>query len=533
MTDSESDSTNVREYRRRLLVALLENPSPLAQRAHTESGVPLDELASTVGVTARHIMDVVENSDALEYLRDTNSIRIRRSREHAAMIPTMSDDHPGKSMEYGTGDPMRKHSLVPMAAGPLIPSPFVSAGGGAKKPKHRRPLGKSTDIRSVSDSSSGRVGYVCVADEFMLEELESHYADLGYYTKLDYDVLHIRFSEKELAAQQQQLSTAASAAAAGSLKPSSSGTYGATDVTTNRSTGGSTGGALRPPVASAASAAAQTSAAANATRKVGFDLFVFQYGAIVWWGFDQKFFKIVEQDFMFPSGKIQKYIINRYKTQTINEIYPVWCTYSLERKETLEPDDAFKDRLLFDHFLIPFHGSSGSTSTTAARGGGEFDSACISMLCASHALAQSAKIDYLEIKIQDLTQSCKPLPRELKEFGRVTITERRLLQLRGEVLSYRLMLKSGSDLLDEPELFWQNAYLKPIFQATKECFEIVERVKALDTKLDADHEILAMITDQFHERHGARLEWIVIWLVLVEVIIGVLELLLDVRPWVK
>jgi uncharacterized Rmd1/YagE family protein len=115
----------------------------------------------------------------------------------------------------------------------------------------------------------------------------------------------------------------------------------------------------------------------------------------------------------------------------------------------------------------------------------------------------------------------------------VTITERHLLQLRGEVLSYRLMLKSGSDLLDEPEFFWQNAFLKPIFNATKDCFEIDERVRALDTKLDTDNEILSMIADQFHERHGARLEWIVIWLVLVEVIIGVLELMLDVKPWLR
>eukprot|EP00331_Platyophrya_macrostoma_P007150 CAMPEP_0176410984 /NCGR_PEP_ID=MMETSP0127-20121128/3354_1 /TAXON_ID=938130 /ORGANISM="Platyophrya macrostoma, Strain WH" /LENGTH=498 /DNA_ID=CAMNT_0017790529 /DNA_START=142 /DNA_END=1638 /DNA_ORIENTATION=+ len=497
-------------------------------------------------------MAVVENSDALQYLRDTNSLRVRALRDvpmmlggsvNAEDVPKSLVDYNGGNVGGGDGTSTRKYSLataslVPLGSQPgglsVPPASFLSAaaGGATKKPKHRRPLGKSTDIRSVSDSSSGRVGYVCVADEFMLEELESHYADLGYYTKLDYDVLHIRFSEKELAAQQQQLSTATKPIPSSST---TSGTYGATDATSaSRGTGGAPGtsASLQRATATSASVSAVQSAAANATRKVGFDLFVFQYGAIVWWGFDQKFFKIVEQDFMFPSSKIQKYIVNRYKTQTINEIYPVWCTYSLERKETLEPDDAFKDRLLFDHFLIPFHGSSGSTSTTAARGGGEFDSACISMLCASHALAQSAKIDYLEIKIQDLTQSCKPLPRELKEFGRVTITERRLLQLRGEVLSYRLMLKSGSDLLDEPELFWQNAYLKPIFQATKECFEIVERVKALDTKLDADHEILAMITDQFHERHGARLEWIVIWLVLVEVIIGVLELLLDVRPWV-
>ncbi|EAN81626.1 hypothetical protein, conserved, partial [Trypanosoma cruzi] len=75
------------------------------------------------------------------------------------------------------------------------------------------------------------------------------------------------------------------------------------------------------------------------------------------------------------------------------------------------------------------------------------------------------------------------------------------------------------------------AYLKPLFQATKECFEISERVEALDNKLDAANEILSMLAEEFSQRHGARLEWIVIWLVLAEVLIGILELLIDLKPW--
>ncbi|RNC37269.1 hypothetical protein TcCL_NonESM13570, partial [Trypanosoma cruzi] len=181
-------------------------------------------------------------------------------------------------------------------------------------------------------------------------------------------------------------------------------------------------------------------------------------------------------------------------------------------------DEHFRERLRFDHFIIPF-------------GRGDMDTSNVSMLCASHALAQSAKIDYLELKVQELAENCSPLPRELREKGQVSITERRLLQLRGEVLSYRLMLKSGSNLMDEPDFFWENAYLKPVFQATKECFEISERVEALDNKLDAANEILSMLAEEFSQRHGARLEWIVIWLVLAEVLIGILELLIDLKPW--
>lgn len=568
MTDSDSDGAIPRDIRRRILQLLYST-------ADTQNATySVRELAAAVGVDPRHIIGSIEQNNDLIYDRESNTVHVK----HDA----------APSSQYRPARGASGAAAAPTSL-PEFPLAYLT-----KKPKHRRPLGKSSDIRSsvaAADTSTGRVGYVCVADEFLLEELESYYAEQGYYTKCDYDVLHIRFSDKELNKQKVGGGFMSSAAAAtDGSKGNASGltrrpsvgvsntslttteatsstalrsaaatgngakSYGTTP-TTAYGVGASFGssptsngvptmsttvplsvveralakasshqqsgsGAIGTGSASGAAGSLSVPSGSAPARKLGFDLFVFQYGAIVWWGFDQKFFKIVEQDFMFPSSRIQKYIVNRYKTQIINEIYPVWCTYSLERKETLEPDDDFKERLLFDHFLIPFSSQ-------------DLDSASISMLCASHALAQSAKIDYLEIKIQDLTQSCKPLPRELKEFGRVTIAERRLLQLRGEVLSYRLMLKSGSDLLDEPELFWQNAYLKPIFQATKECFEISERVRALDTKLDADHEILGMIAEQFHERHGARLEWIVIWLVLVEVIIGVLELLLDVRPWMK
>lgn len=341
----------------------------------------------------------------------------------------------------------------------------------------------------VEDHRAGRVGYVCVADELNLSALEAHYRDQGYYTKFDFDVLHVRFEDPN--------------------SPSNDGAsvdYGADESLS--------------PISDATPGAAATRFHEKTVKNNGFDLFLFEYGAVVWWGFNTRYFKIVESDFMVPHEGTFKYMTHRYPTQLVNENYPVWCTYNLVRKETLEIDREFVESLRFDHFLIPY-------------GKGDPNTCSIAMLCASHALAQSAKIDYLEIKVQELTVSCTPLPRELRDKGSVTVSERRLLQLRGEVLSYRLMLRSGSDLIDEPSFFWENAYLKPVFQATKEGFEIATRVEALDNKLDATNEILSMLAEEFSQRHGARLEWIVIWLVFVEVIIGVLELLVDVRPWFR
>ena len=395
--------------------------------------------------------------------------------------------------------------------------------------------------------SDGRVGYLCLAEEFKLEEMRRHYEEAGYHTKLAFDVLHV--SERQQASTTHP--TTHQSPAGGSSANTSDVSKRKTKLCDNwlegkcdrsgancafahgehelgpHSTSHDQSGQLRQRGAPASygSTAERTSVAGQQQQHQhqpqqrnarAFDLFIFAYGAVVFWGYDQRHYQIVENDFVLSTSRINRYISGRYPAATVAANFPVWCNFSPDWRSLNpnEPDRVFSDKLLYDHFYIPQ------------------DSVDVK-LCVSHGLAQSAKIDYIEIKVTELTQSCKPLPRELKDKGSVTISERKLLQLRGEVLFYRLMLKSGSDLLDEPELFWQFPWLKPFYTMTKQFFDISERVETLDAKLEAANQIVTMIGDQFNQRHGSRLEWIVIWLVMVEVIIGLLELILDIKPWVQ
>eukprot|EP00658_Telonema_sp_P-2_P083082 TRINITY_DN8906_c0_g1_i4.p1 TRINITY_DN8906_c0_g1~~TRINITY_DN8906_c0_g1_i4.p1 ORF type:complete len:248 (+),score=47.43 TRINITY_DN8906_c0_g1_i4:392-1135(+) len=176
--------------------------------------------------------------------------------------------------------------------------------------------------------------------------------------------------------------------------------------------------------------------------------------------------------------------------------------------------EMFKRSLLRNHhFIIPAVSDS------------------IPMLCIAHALAQAAKVDVLEGMINQLMEQCHPLPTQLKDDGFVRITEKHLLQLRGEVLFYRMQLRGGSDLQAEPEPIWHFPAMETFYLITREVFEVEKLIDVLDSKLDAGNEILSVLSDQFSQRHSSRLEWIVIWLVFVEVIIGVLELILDMKPW--
>jgi uncharacterized Rmd1/YagE family protein len=413
MTDSEGDAVSRRQLEHGLL--------KLLETADSDTGLPLDDVLASI---VRHGGTSYDETAALRFLRSL------------PMVEMVRDATSGQTM-------VRKLAFTKRQS-----ERHVKKRGTTKQPH--------LDTGSLF-AEQGRVGYLCVADEFLLPELARHYQAEGYHTSLAFDVLHV--APKAVASDYQ--------------------------TTANNG---------------------------------HFDMFLFDYGVVVWWSAHPRMFRIVETDFSSPASRLNKYFVNRCKPQILEDNFPVWCTYSSDTRTELdstplEPDSVFLEKLRYDHFLI------------------RNNSADIK-LCVSHALGQSAKIDYLELEVEALTWQCKPLPRELRDRGAVTISERELLQLRGEVLFFRLMLKSGSDLLDEPELFWQHPWLKPFYLVTKEAFQVSERVETLDAKLDTANEILSMISDQFNQRHGSRLEWIVIWLVMVEVVIGVLELLVDVKPWV-
>lgn len=46
-----------------------------------------------------------------------------------------------------------------------------------------------------------------------------------------------------------------------------------------------------------------------------------------------------------------------------------------------------------------------------------------------------------------------------------------------------------------------------------------QRIRLLSDKLDLIHELLNMLADEQNHKHSATLEWIIIWLIAVEIVI--------------
>ena len=256
-----------------------------------------------------------------------------------------------------------------------------------------------------------------------------------------------------------------------------------------------------------------------------FDLFIFPYGSIVWWGTDMDSYRlVVERDFLVPhnpylhglsssrsNSTTQDYIKERYSQRTLEELFPLWLTFTVRESKEESSDDlplaAFIQELQHDHVLLQSHLPAYKQSI-------------------SHALAQSAKLDVLEPLVAELLFFCKPLPLQLSMKGRAQISPKKVNQLKGELFLYRMVLR---DVLDEPDFLWEFSWFSPFYDMVKEDYSIETRVLFLEEKLEGVHDILQMLGMQFSQQHNTRLEWIIILLIVAAVVIAVFQLWVQVK----
>uniref|UniRef100_A0A7S4DFM8 DUF155 domain-containing protein n=1 Tax=Lotharella globosa TaxID=91324 RepID=A0A7S4DFM8_9EUKA len=91
--------------------------------------------------------------------------------------------------------------------------------------------------------------------------------------------------------------------------------------------------------------------------------------------------------------------------------------------------------------------------------------------------------------------------------------------LLGKLFITHTDLTLTSDLLDTPKLFWEEDTNLPFYKKMVTYLEIPKRTQTLDKRKDVLHELYDIIRDSKESQQATRLEWIVIWLILVEVLL--------------
>ncbi|PIL23433.1 hypothetical protein GSI_14744 [Ganoderma sinense ZZ0214-1] len=148
-------------------------------------------------------------------------------------------------------------------------------------------------------------------------------------------------------------------------------------------------------------------------------------------------------------------------------------------------------------------------------------------LSVAHALAQSTLLAHYESLATRILSSpqTRSIPQQLASTGVLALKRKDALRLTGRLFTLRRDVNLVSNVLDVPELFWDEASLKALYDAVREYLEIGPRVQVLNEKIAVAEDLLGAIHDHLNNNAMDRITWIIIWLIVVACLVEVGEVI--------
>lgn len=145
------------------------------------------------------------------------------------------------------------------------------------------------------------------------------------------------------------------------------------------------------------------------------------------------------------------------------------------------------------------------------------------LLALAHAMAQSIKLAAFENHAIETIKTTNHLPESLAREGKIKLSRSEMAKIRGQLFLTKSDIILNYDLLDTPEFFWEHPEYQSIYSMAANYLEIRQRTDVLSKKLETIHELLEMLADEQKHLHSSVLEWIIIWLIAVEIIISIFD----------
>ncbi|SOS78093.1 conserved protein, unknown function [Plasmodium sp. gorilla clade G1] len=139
----------------------------------------------------------------------------------------------------------------------------------------------------------------------------------------------------------------------------------------------------------------------------------------------------------------------------------------------------------------------------------------------SYAFAQSVKLSYFENVVDDTIEKTKSIPECLARTGKIQLKKNDISKKIGELFVNRFYINMNTDMLDTPEIFWDHDDFTDTYEYFGKYLDISKRVEILNHRLDIIKDLYDMLQNELTIQHGYKLEWIVIYLICIEVLIDI------------
>ncbi len=222
------------------------------------------------------------------------------------------------------------------------------------------------------------------------------------------------------------------------------------------------------------------------------DVFIYNYGCIVFWGLDvASESKIINQLSTYLSKPSDSLVVDR-------------CNYVTSPQEDETYIDTERDEIIINsddpHIKLSF----------------------------SYGLSQSVKLSIFEDSVEKTIEENKQIPYELIATGKISLSRKSLAKKIGILFAERSFVNLNSNILDTPDFFWKRPKYEPFYEMSIKFLDIKQRIQILNDRLDIIHELYQILSTELQHAHSSRLELIIIYLILIEVVLGLLK---DVLKW--
>jgi required for meiotic nuclear division protein 1 len=142
-------------------------------------------------------------------------------------------------------------------------------------------------------------------------------------------------------------------------------------------------------------------------------------------------------------------------------------------------------------------------------------------------LAKGLVLSHYETRIADIFDGIEPLAATLRERGRAGARSKELLRHIGEVLLMQQKMVGRVETGEKPELLWDHPELERLYVRLAEEYELRDRDRALDRKLDVISRTVETLLGLVQTRSSLRVEWYIVLLIVAELLLSTYPLLLS------
>lgn len=138
-------------------------------------------------------------------------------------------------------------------------------------------------------------------------------------------------------------------------------------------------------------------------------------------------------------------------------------------------------------------------------------------------IAKSVALERIEGRVDSVVDEVEGLIGSLGK-GKLNLSDSNMARLASSILSFKYTSIAHIMVLDKPDITWDDPEADSLYRTMASLFELNQRYQEIKHKSDTLLDVTDVFSSLSHARRAARLEWIIIVLIAIEIIIYLLEI---------